>query len=130
LTAFDLARAQLVRNDLQLTAARFFARYDLLVTPTMTLPPFPLGIDFPSEVGGTPVTGMQWTSFTFPFNLTGHPAARVPAGWTEDGLPIGLQLVGRRWEDALVLRAAAAFEALQPWAVRRPSLPGGNRDDH
>ncbi len=122
LTAFDVAHAQLIRNELQLTAARFFTRYDLLLTPTMALPPFPLGINFPSEVGGQPVTGMQWTPFTFPFNLTGHPAASVPAGWTADGLPVGLQVVGRRWEDALVLRACAAFEAIQPWVQRRPPV--------
>ena len=63
---------------------------------------------------------MQWTPFTFPFNLTGSPAASVPAGWTASGLPVGLQVVGRNWEDALVLRACAAFEALQPWAGRYP----------
>ncbi len=122
LHAFDVARAQVLRNELQLTAARFFQTYDLLLTPTMTLPPFALGIDFPSEVAGQPVHGMQWTAFTFPFNLTGNPAASVPAGWTDDGLPIGLQIVGRRWEDAVVLRASAAFEALQPWAHRRPPI--------
>ena len=122
LTAFDVSRAQRVRNDLQLMAAAFFERFDLLLTPTMTLPPFPVGIDFPPEVGGQPVTGMQWTAFTFPFNLTGNPAASVPAGWTPDGLPIGLQIVGRRWEDDVVLRASAAFEALQPWTIRRPPV--------
>lgn len=122
LTAFDVARATKVRNDLQVEAGRFFQRYDLLLTPTMALPPFPVGVDFPSEVGGQSVTGMQWTAFTFPFNLTGHPAASVPAGWTDDGLPIGLQVVGRRWEDALVLRACAAFEAIVPWADRRPPV--------
>ncbi|GIW03904.1 MAG: hypothetical protein KatS3mg059_0524 [Thermomicrobiales bacterium] len=88
----------------------------------MTLPPFAIGIDFPTEVAGQPVHGMQWTAFTFPFNLTGNPAASVPAGWTDDGLPIGLQIVGRRWEDAVVLRASAAFEAFQPWAHRRPLI--------
>ncbi|HEY7032947.1 MAG TPA: amidase, partial [Thermomicrobiales bacterium] len=98
--AFDVGRAQAARNELRQAAHRFFGRYDLLLTPTMTLPPFALGIDFPSEVGGQPVSGMQWTAFTFPFNLTGQPAASVPAGWTEDGLPVGLQVVGRRWEDA------------------------------
>jgi aspartyl-tRNA(Asn)/glutamyl-tRNA(Gln) amidotransferase subunit A len=56
------------------------------------------------------------------FNLTGQPAATVPCGWTADGLPLGLQIVGRRHEDALVLRAAAAFEAIAPWADRRPEL--------
>ena len=59
---------------------------------------------------------------TFPFNLTGNPAASLPAGWTDDELPIGLRIVGRRWEDALVLRACAAFEAIQPWASRRPPV--------
>ncbi|MDP9469704.1 MAG: amidase [Chloroflexota bacterium] len=121
LTAFDVAQANLARNELRQTAQRFFERFDLLLTPTMTLPPFPIGIDFPPEVGGKPVTGMQWTAFTFPFNLTGQPAASVPAGWTRDGLPVGLQVVGRRWEDALVLRACAAFEAVLPWADRWPS---------
>ncbi len=124
LSAFDVSRAQVIRNELQLTGAAFFERFDLLLTPTMTLQPFPVGIDFPPEVGGKPVTGMQWTAFTFPFNLTGDPAASVPAGWTTDGLPIGLQIVGPRWHDAHVLRAAAAFEAIQPWAQRRPPVVG------
>jgi Asp-tRNA(Asn)/Glu-tRNA(Gln) amidotransferase A subunit family amidase len=122
LSAFDVSRAQVIRNDLQLTGAAFFERFDLLLTPTMTLPPFPVGIDFPPEVGGKPVTGMQWTAFTFPFNLTGDPAASVPAGWTADGLPIGLQIVGPRWHDARVLRAAAAFEAIRPWSGKRPPV--------
>lgn len=121
-TAFEVGRAEAARNELRQSAHRFFERYDLLLTPTMTLPPFALGIDFPAEVGGRPVTGMQWTAFTFPFNLTGQPAASVPAGWTGDGLPVGLQIVGRRWEDALVLRASAAFEAIQPWRDRRPPV--------
>ena len=120
-TAFDISRAQRTRNELQLTAAAFFERFDLLLTPTMTLPPFPIGIDFPPEVGGQPVTGMQWTAFTFPFNLTGNPAASVPAGWTDDGLPIGLQVVGRRWRDDVVLRACAAFEAIQPGHCAAPN---------
>jgi aspartyl-tRNA(Asn)/glutamyl-tRNA(Gln) amidotransferase subunit A len=120
LSAFDLAKAQNIRHDLQLTLAAFFERFDLLLTPTMALPPFPVGIDFPDRIDGKQVTGMQWTPFTFPFNLSGSPAASVPAGWTDSGLPVGLQIVGRNWEDPLVLRASAAFEALQPWADRRP----------
>jgi aspartyl-tRNA(Asn)/glutamyl-tRNA(Gln) amidotransferase subunit A len=127
-TAFDIARAQRTRNDLQLTAAAFFARYDLLLTPTMTLPPFPIGINFPENVSGEAVTGMQWTAFTFPFNLTGNPAASVPAGWTVDRLPVGLQVVGRRWQDDVVLRACAGFEAIQPWALRRPELVSASFD--
>ena len=60
--------------------------------------------------------------FTFPFNLTGWPAASVPCGFDSEGLPVGLQIVGNWHQDALVLRAAAAFEALQPWAEKRPTL--------
>ena len=58
----------------------------------------------------------------FPFNMTGEPAASVPCGFTRDGLPIGLQIVGRRFDDATVLRASAAFEAARPWRLRPPSL--------
>ena len=61
-------------------------------------------------------------SFTFPFNLTGQPAATVPCGFTAEGLPVGLQIVGGWHQDALVLRAAACFEAAQPWARQRPPL--------
>jgi aspartyl-tRNA(Asn)/glutamyl-tRNA(Gln) amidotransferase subunit A len=68
------------------------------------------------------VDAYEWIPFTFPFNMTGQPAASVPCGFTADGLPIGLQIVGRRFDDAGVLRAAAAFERLQPWAERFPPM--------
>ncbi len=121
-SAFDVSRALQQRIALQETARRFFERYDFLVTPTMTLPPFPVGISYPREVAGRPVRGMQWTAFTFPFNLTGQPAATMPCGWTSEGLPIGLQVVGRGRDDASVLRACAAFEQVAPWQERRPTL--------
>jgi len=60
--------------------------------------------------------------FTYPFNLTGQPAATVPCGFTSEGLPVGLQIVGRWHADSTVLRAAACFEAAQPWAHHRPRL--------
>ena len=120
--AFDVSRALQQRIVLQDTARRFFEKYDLLLTPTMTLAPFALGISYPREVAGVRVRGMQWTAFTFPFNLTGQPAASVPCGWTARGLPVGLQVVGRGRDDASVLRACAAFERAAPWADRRPVL--------
>ena len=99
----------------------FFEKYDLLLTPTLAVPPFELGSSGPGGIAG--VRGpLDWITFTYPFNLTGQPAASVPCGWTDDGLPIGLQIVGRRFDDLTVLRAAAAFEQASPWADRRPPL--------
>ena len=98
----------------------FFEKYDLLVTPTVACPPFPIGLDHPTEVAGKPVSPYGWIPFTYPFNLTGQPAASVPCGFTREGLPIGLQIVGRRFDDGAVLQAAAAFERARPWVNARP----------
>lgn len=116
----DVAAAMQERIVFRQKAHAFFEQYDLLLTPTMPLSPFPVGIDIPEVVAGQPVHGMQWTAFTFPFNLTGHPALSVPAGFTAEGLPVGLQIVGRWRRDDVVLRAAAAFEAIAPWAETWP----------
>ena len=77
----------------------------------------------PQEIDGrsTP-TMIDRMPFTYPFNLTGQPAASVPCGFTSDGLPVGLQIVGRWRDEATVLRAAACFEAAQPWTGIRPSI--------
>jgi aspartyl-tRNA(Asn)/glutamyl-tRNA(Gln) amidotransferase subunit A len=102
---------------------RFFERYDLLVTPTTSVAAFPIGVSYPAEIEGRAIDNqLQWFPFTFPFSITGQPAITVPCGFTAEGLPVGLQIIGRRFADATVLRAAAAFEAAQPWAARRPSL--------
>src|SRR5205823_4885181 len=100
----------------------FFEKYDLLLTPTIACPPFAVGLDNPTQIAGKPVEPYAWIPFTYPFNVTGQPAASVPCGFTKDGLPIGLQIVGRRFDDATVLRASAAFERARPWAQRRPVL--------
>jgi len=99
-----------------------FETYDLLLTPTIACPPFPVGLDNPTEIAGKPVAAYAWIPFTYPFNMTGQPASSVPCGFTKDGLPIGLQIVGRRFDDATVLRASAAFERARPWAQPRPVL--------
>jgi aspartyl-tRNA(Asn)/glutamyl-tRNA(Gln) amidotransferase subunit A len=101
---------------------RLFEKYDLLLTPTSAARPFPVGLDHPAEIAGTPVESYDWIPFTPPFNLTGYPACSVPCGFTRDGLPIGLQIVGRRYDDVTVLRAARAFEQAQPWSHQRPPL--------
>jgi aspartyl-tRNA(Asn)/glutamyl-tRNA(Gln) amidotransferase subunit A len=79
-------------------------------------------VDDYRQIGGRAVGARGWIAFTFPLNLTGMPAATVPCGWTPEGLPVGLQIIGPRLADALVLRASAAFEALAPWASKRPPL--------
>ena len=101
---------------------KFFSRYDLLLTPTLAAPPLPVGVDDYRQIGGRAVGSRGWIAFTFPLNLTGMPAATVPCGWTPEGLPIGLQIIGPRLAESLVLRASAAFEALVPWAGKRPPL--------
>jgi len=99
---------------------KFFLGYDLLLTPTLAVPPFAAGQEQPADQAGG--SRLAWVAFTYPFNLTGHPAATIPCGFTRDGLPIGLQIVGRRLGDATVLRASATFEEALPWAGRRPAL--------
>jgi aspartyl-tRNA(Asn)/glutamyl-tRNA(Gln) amidotransferase subunit A len=121
-TAEEFTDAQTIRKAVVNGMWRFMRRYDLLVTPTLTTPPFPVHMQGPERVGGRHVRDTAWLSFTYPFNLTGQPAATVPAGFTRDGLPVGLQIVGGHLADGLVLRAAAAFEAARPWAQHRPAL--------
>jgi aspartyl-tRNA(Asn)/glutamyl-tRNA(Gln) amidotransferase subunit A len=108
------------RQELWTDVQRFLARFDLLITPTVAVPPFPVARPAVKEVDGHPVSPLGWIPFCFPFNLTGQPAASVPVGFTAAGLPVGLQIVGRRFADRAVLAASAAFEAAQPWATHRP----------
>ena len=101
--------------------ARFMARYDLILTPTAPLAAF---ADRPRRPRHhrrhRPVADDAWSPCLYPANLTGQPAISVPAGFTRSGLPVGLQIIGDRLADRLVLAAAAAFEAAQPWTDSRP----------
>ena len=103
-----------------------FERYDLLLTPSLSVAAFPVRRINPEHwpQPGNTWDWMVWASFSYPFNFIGQPAVSVPAGFTIVGLPIGLQIVGRRFADLTVLQASAAFEEARPWAGRRPSLPG------
>jgi Asp-tRNA(Asn)/Glu-tRNA(Gln) amidotransferase A subunit family amidase len=94
--------------------AEFFEDHDLLLIPTMQLTAFPVGMLAPESIDGQPIDQFfdDWCTFCCPANLTGQPAASVPIGADEDGLPIGLQIIGRRWEDLTVLAAAAQVERL------------------
>lgn len=122
-SAVDVARAEVERTQYHQRLCAFFERYDLLLVPTTASPALPLDTIFPIEIGGRPIEQpLDMLLPTYAFNLSGFPAISVPAGWTDDGLPVGLQVVGGWQQDALVLRAAAAFEQARPWADRRPPL--------
>ncbi|MGI5163489.1 amidase [Spirillospora sp. CA-253888] len=122
LSAGDYLDATARRVELGRVMGRFHERYDLLVTPTLPITAFEAGRETP---GGRP--GERWTSwtpFTYPFNMTQQPAASLPCGWTPGGLPAGLQIVGPRHGDALVMAACRALEEARPWRDRRPPLAG------
>jgi len=118
LTASQVQQLNLRRGVLGSHMRQFMQRYDLLVTPSVSVPAFearPAG-----AVPMDPVSMLGWTPFSYPFNLTQQPAITVPCGLTKAGLPMGLQIVGPMFGDALVLRAARAYESVQP--VVRPNL--------
>jgi aspartyl-tRNA(Asn)/glutamyl-tRNA(Gln) amidotransferase subunit A len=121
-SAVDFIRAAHTRRTLHDAFMKVFAGCDLVLTPTLAAPPLPLGRDYYEEIAGRPVGIAGWTAFTYPLNMTGYPAATVPCGRTPDGLPAGLQIIGPPRADALVLRAAAAFEAIAPWRDAWPAL--------
>ncbi len=121
-TAEDLTGAIMVRKAVTNKLWRFMRNYDLLLTPTLAVPPFALHVQGVEKIDGRMVTPSQWLAFTFPFNMTGQPAASVPAGFTKTGLPVGLQIIGRHLADASVLQAAASFEAAKPWADAWPEM--------
>jgi aspartyl-tRNA(Asn)/glutamyl-tRNA(Gln) amidotransferase subunit A len=104
------------------TVRPLFERVDLLVTPALSVAAFPVGRLNPEGWPQHAWDWIEWASFSYPFNFTGQPAATVPVGFTPSGLPVGLQIVGRRFADLAVLQASAAFEEARPWAGRRPAL--------
>jgi len=121
-TAEDFTNANMMRKSVARKMAQLMSRYDLLLTPTAPVPPFAIHMQGPEKIDGRYVRSAQLIAFTFPLNFTGQPAATVPAGWTDDGLPVGLQIIGRHLEDWMVLRASANYEAAAPWRDKWPPL--------
>lgn len=123
LGASDVARGELLRTALWNRVREFLAGRDLWITPTSATPPFPVEQSHPVVVDGKPAGKTLQRSFlTYAFSVLGLPAISIPAGFTRDGLPVGLQIVGKRGGEAAVLRAAAVFEAAHPWADRIPPV--------
>lgn len=123
LSGVDVGRANAFRGQMWDIFAAFMQEYDILASPTLGSAAFPLEQFAPDWLKGKPLRSqiLQWL-FTYPFNMMTTPAITVPAGFTSDGRPVGLQLAGGLHADATVLRAAAAVEKLVPWADRRPEV--------
>ena len=121
-TAEELTDSVMVRKAVNNKMWQFMETYDLLLTPTLAVPAFPVHTQGPEKIDGRIVAPFKWLAFTFPINMTGQPAASIPAGFTDDGLPVGLQIIGRHLDDPTVLRASACFEAAHPWANRQPPI--------
>jgi len=122
LTVAEIDEFQKLRLELNHRLDTLFERYDLLLTPTMPTEAFAAGGPPPAVIDGERVPLLGAVAFTYPFNLSGHPAATVPAGMTFSGLPAGLQIVGPRHRDDLVLQAARAYETVRPWNGGHPEL--------
>jgi aspartyl-tRNA(Asn)/glutamyl-tRNA(Gln) amidotransferase subunit A len=116
-SARDYLDAEAIRAALVLRMNIFHRKYDLLLTPTVAVPALPVGQDLNDPA--TEKHWIDWTPFSYPFNMTRQPAASVPCGLTKAGLPIGLQIVGRLNDDERVLRAARAFETARPFPFPR-----------
>jgi aspartyl-tRNA(Asn)/glutamyl-tRNA(Gln) amidotransferase subunit A len=120
MTAMDYLEAMGVRMRLGVLMGRFHETYDALVTPSVPIPAFTAGLEVPE--GSAAPRWTSWTPFTYPFNLTQQPAASIPCGLTDEGLPVGLHVVGARHADALVLRICKAYQDAGPWTGRSPTL--------
>lgn len=123
LTPVEIGRGEKLRTSLWHRVRVFMETYDLLILPTVAVAPFPVEQPYPTAINGKPLDNYtQWFFLTYGITLTGLPAISIPCGFTRDGLPVGLQIVGRRRQEAAVLQAAAAFEAAAPWAHTLPPV--------
>ncbi|TFG25447.1 MAG: amidase [Promethearchaeota archaeon] len=121
-SAVDLLNAFNARKNFYEKMYHFMKNYDVLITPTLSVTAFPHGILYPAIINGKGVPPTGWQPNTWPFNLTGHPAASIPCGWSEEGLPIGMQIIGHRFDELTVLQVSQAFEEIAPWQDRKPNL--------
>ena len=121
--ADDLAYAYQRRTELVRWTAAAFDRFDVLMMPTLPMEAFPIGVVHPIEIAGRAIRIHEAFPFTHPFNLSGHPALALPAGFTDAGLPASVQFVARRFREDLLLRLGRQFEQARPW----PLMPAAYR---
>jgi amidase len=123
LTGADVARAEVAHTQLYERVVAFFERYDVLLAPTTQVLPFPVELEYPTEIGGVPQENyLEWMRSCTILSPTGCPALSVPGGFTPDGLPVGLQVVGPPRGDRRVLEVGHAFEQATRFSERRPPL--------
>jgi aspartyl-tRNA(Asn)/glutamyl-tRNA(Gln) amidotransferase subunit A len=120
-TGLEYSRSLRGTERLKARIAYFFERYDLLLTPTTPVVAFPIRQPPQTIDGIKSPPNASTTLLTMPWNLTGQPAASLPCGFSRNGLPVGLQIIGRIGEDGKVLQASAAFEKVRPWANLTPA---------
>ena len=116
MTSTEYALARRMQAEGRRRFELFFDKYDILLLPTTPVPATPI------EDTGAIEASRQLTRFTSPFNLTGLPALSIPSGFTQSGLPVGLQIVSKHWGEATVLRAGYAYEQATDWSKRHPEV--------
>lgn len=130
ISAKDLKIAEVQRERIYSTICRALKKLDVLITPTLACPAFEIGKSLITNeetgetdiiINGKKVNSTGWL-YTYPFNLSGHPAVSVPCGFSKDGLPIGMQIVGKRYDELTLLQVSKKFEEIVPWQGRRPKF--------
>ena len=125
-SAMNVGKAREQRKRVYEEMYQYFKNYDILITPTLPCPAIKpgwleTGTTFPT-IGEKSLSIMSWMTYTYPFNMTGLPAASIPSGWTTSNLPIGMQIVGKRYDERTVLQVSKAFEEVSPWQDKRPKF--------
>ncbi len=125
LTAMDVGRAEAMRTAYYHRVRTFMETYEFMIMPVNQVPPFDVGIEYPTEINGVHMeTYIDWMKSCYYISATGHPAASVPCGFTPEGLPVGVQIVGRHHDDFGVLQLASAFEGTTRFGERLPGVLG------
>jgi len=127
----QIKTAEIYRELIYSDICEAFKKVDILITPTLACTAFEIGnssvIDDETTVtnitiNGKKITALGWIPFTYPFNISGHPAASIPCGWSSEGMPIGMQIVGKRFDELTVLQVSRAFEEIAPWQDIKPKI--------
>jgi len=121
-SSFDIIDAHVKRMEIYNVISKYFKEYDILITPTTAVPAFGSETPFPPKINNIDTSFIDWMGYTYPFNMTWNPAANIPCGWSKDGLPIGMQIIGRQADDETVLQVSKAFEEIAPWQDKRPKF--------